>query len=169
MHTFRSCSVVEVSRESLDTAPFKRSPLSVPDEKSVCSIGGIIVVREDMKTKLPHCIFIHYVSCMDYTGNEPGASAMRRRQRPELWHGVSRHVMRHVGSDHGASMCAKLSAVDSMCKVNSTLLGCLPIEQRSQIPERVPAVLSAVYRTDTNAFRGTVNYKPPCLVQCLEC
>ena len=98
MRTFTSCLIVELSRESFDTAPFKGSPVSVPDEKSVCCIGGIIVVREDEKTKLPLCIFIHYVSCMDYTGNEPGASAMRRRQRPELLHGVSHRLMRHVGS-----------------------------------------------------------------------
>jgi hypothetical protein len=77
MHTFTSCSIVEVSRESLDTAPFKGSHVPVPVEKSICSIGGKIVDRED-ETKLPHCIFIHYISCMDYTGNEPGASAMRR-------------------------------------------------------------------------------------------
>lgn len=64
MHTFTSCSIVEVSRESLDTAPFKGS-VSVPDDKSVYSIGGIIVVREDEKTKLPHCISIHHISCMD--------------------------------------------------------------------------------------------------------
>jgi hypothetical protein len=114
--------------ESLETAPFKGSSVSVPDEKSVCSIGGIIVVREDEKTKLPHCIFIQYVSCMNYTGNEPGASAMRRRQRPELWHGVWRRLMRHVGSDHGASMCGRPNAVGSVCNVNNTLLGRLPIE-----------------------------------------
>lgn len=93
-----SCSVVDVSRKSLDTAPFRGSRVSVRDEKSVCSICGIVVVREDEKTKLPHCIFIHYVSCMDYTGYEPRASAMRRRQRLELLHGVSRRLMRRVGS-----------------------------------------------------------------------
>jgi len=106
MHTFTSCSVVDVSTESLDTAPFK-GPVSVPDEKSVCSICGIIVVREDEKTKLLHCIFIHYMSCMEYTGYEPRASAMRRRQRPELLHGVLRRLMRHVGSVIMVRLCVE--------------------------------------------------------------
>lgn len=98
--------------------------LPVPDGKSICNIDGKIVDIEDEKTKLPHCIFIHYISCMEY----PGASAMRRRQRPELWHGVLRRLMRHVGSDHGASTCGRLNAVGSVCNVNNTLLGRLPIE-----------------------------------------
>jgi hypothetical protein len=40
MHTFTSCSIVEVSGESLDTAPFKGSHVPVPDEKSMCNIDG---------------------------------------------------------------------------------------------------------------------------------
>ena len=107
MHTFTSCSIVDVSRESFDTAPFKGSPVSVPDKKSVCSICGITVVREDEKTKLPHCIFINYISCMDYTGYEPRASAMRRRQRPELLHGALRRLMRHVGSVIMVLLCVE--------------------------------------------------------------
>jgi hypothetical protein len=44
---------------------------------------------------------------MDYIGNEPGASAMRRRQRPELLHGVSLRLIRRVGSVVMVRRCVK--------------------------------------------------------------